>query len=58
MEHFIAKHADKIEGTLSCFDRLLFRGYLPFFSGAAMAEFLDRRGVQRHALKSFLLRQA
>ncbi len=58
MEQFIAKHSDKIEGALSCFDRVLFRGYLPFFSGAAMATFLDRRGVQRHALKSFLLRQA
>ena len=58
MEQFIAKHSDEIEGALSCFDRVLFRGYLPFFSGAAMATFLDRRGVERHALKSFLLRQA
>ena len=58
MEQFIAKHADKIEGTLSCFDRLLFRGYLPLFSGAAMAAFLDGRGIRRPELKSFLLRQA
>jgi hypothetical protein len=36
---------------------VLFRGYLPFFSGAAMASFLDSRKVQRHELKSFLLRQ-
>jgi len=43
MEQFIAKHTDKIQGTLSCFDRILFRGYLPLFSGAAMAAFLDRR---------------
>jgi len=27
MEQFIAKHTDKIQGTLSCFDRILFRGY-------------------------------
>ncbi len=58
MEHFITKHADKIHGTLSCFDRILFRGYLPFFSGAAFAAFLDRRGVRRPELKGFLLRQA
>jgi hypothetical protein len=58
MDKFIAKHAGKIEGTLSCFDRILFRGYLPFFSGAAMATFLDSRGIERHELKSFLLRQA
>jgi len=43
MEQFIAKHTDKIQGTLSCFDRILFRGYLPLFSEAAMAAFLDRR---------------
>jgi len=58
MENFIAKHADKIQGTLSCFDRLLFRGHLPFFSGAAMAEFLDGRRVRRPELKGFLLGQA
>jgi hypothetical protein len=58
MEHFLAKHADKIQGSLSCFDRILFRGYLPFFSGAAFAAFLDRRGIRRPELKSFLLRQA
>jgi len=58
MEHFLAKHADKIQGSLSCFDRILFRGYLPFFSGAAFAPFLDRRGIRRPELKSFLLRQA
>jgi hypothetical protein len=58
MEQFISKHADKIQGTLSCFDRILFRGYLPFFSGAAFAAFLDGRGIRRPELKSFLLRQA
>ncbi len=41
MDQFIAKHADKLQGTLSCFDRVLFRGYLPFFSGYAMAGFLE-----------------
>ena len=27
MNEFIVKYADKIMGTLSCFDRILFRGY-------------------------------
>ena len=58
MEHFITKHADKIQGVLSCFDRILFRGYLPFFSGAALAMFLDRRGIKAKELKPFLLQQA
>jgi len=57
MDQFITKHADKIEGSLSCFDRVIFRGYLPLFNGAAMAEFLRAHGVQCRELKSFLLRQ-
>ena len=28
MQEFIAKHQDKIAGTLSGFDRLVFRGHL------------------------------
>ena len=37
MDKFIEQHADRITGTLGCFDRVLFRGYLPIMSGAAMA---------------------
>jgi len=29
MDKFIEQHADRISGTLGCFDRVLFRGYLP-----------------------------
>jgi hypothetical protein len=58
MDQFIAKHADQIAGTLSCFDRVIFRGYLPFFSGAAMASFLEAQKIPRHELKRFLLEQA
>ncbi len=43
---------------LSCFDRVLFRGYLPLMSGWAMAEFLRSKQVQRRTLKPFLLEQA
>jgi hypothetical protein len=58
MDQFIAKHADQIEGILSCFDRMIFRGYLPFFSGYAMASFLEGRGIRRWEVKSFGLAQA
>jgi hypothetical protein len=58
MDKFIERHADKIRGTLSCFDRVLFRGYLPIMSGAAMAQFLKSRDVRRESLKPFLLEQA
>src|SRR5262245_3629211 len=58
MDQFIAAHTDKLHGVLSCFDRVLFRGYLPFFSGAAMASFLDARPVPRRDVKRFVLTQA
>jgi hypothetical protein len=58
MDQFITKHADKLQGALSCFDRVLFRGYLPFFSGYAMASFLKTRKVQRRDVKRFVLTQA
>jgi hypothetical protein len=44
MDQFIAKHVDKLQGTLSSFDRVLFRGYLPFFSGYAIASSWKRAG--------------
>jgi hypothetical protein len=58
METFVAKHATKIRGMLSCFDRMLFRGYLPLMSGWAMADFLRSKQVDRWKLKPFLLEQA
>jgi hypothetical protein len=29
MDHFIAQHADTLQGTLSCFDRVLFTAFNP-----------------------------
>src|SRR2546426_7395406 len=58
MEAFVAKHAAKIRSTLSCFDRMLFRGYLPLMSGFAMADFLKSKQIDRWKLKPFLLEQA
>ena len=58
MEAFVAKHAAKIPGTLSCFDRVLFRGYLPLMNGSAMAELLKGKQIDRWKLKPFLLEQA
>jgi hypothetical protein len=58
MDKFIELHAGKISGSLSCFDRVLFRGYLPIMSGAAMALFLKSQNIGRESLKPFLLEQA
>ena len=58
MDAFLAKHTQVIRGVLSCFDRVLFRGYVPLMSGYAMAEFLRLKQVHRRTLKAFLLTQA
>src|SRR5207247_2033459 len=55
MKEFIRKYEDRIHGALSCFDRMLFRGYLPIMSGWAMAGFLDRLHQDFSSLKQFLL---
>ncbi len=55
MKEFVRKYEDRIHGVLSCFDRVIFRGYLPIMSGWAMAEFLYRLNQNRSSLKPFLL---
>jgi hypothetical protein len=50
-EHpFLVKHADKIQGVLSCFDRVIFRGYLPLSYPKGMSGFLYQQQV---LLKNF-----
>jgi hypothetical protein len=47
METFIARHADKIRGLLSCFDRVVLTGTLPDLCHAdAMARFLGARQIR------------
>jgi hypothetical protein len=55
MKAFLDTHQSKIKGVLSCFDRMIFRGYLPIQDGAKMAEFLGRSEIRFRDLKSFLL---
>src|SRR5712671_3342263 len=42
---FLVKHADKIVGVLSCFDRLIFRGHLPLSYPRGLEGFLHRQDV-------------
>src|SRR4051812_6896536 len=58
MKEFIRKHEARIHGVLSCFDRMLFRGYLPIMSGWSMAQFLNGLDVAGGSLKPFLLENA
>ncbi len=46
MDQFITKHRDKITGTISCFDRILFKGHLPLGWPGAMEGFLARQGLR------------
>src|SRR2546428_12483775 len=54
MREFISKYADRIHGVLSCFDRMLFRRYLPIMSGWQMAQFFNGSGIRFRELKTFL----
>jgi hypothetical protein len=58
MDIFVRKHEKKINGTLGCFDRMLFRGYLPIQSGWQMAQFLNQNQISFRCLKDFLVENA
>ena len=58
MKEFIRKYAHRIHGVLSCFDRVIFRGYLPIMSGWAMAEFLYQLNQKSSSLRAFLLQNS
>jgi hypothetical protein len=58
MKEFLRKHEARIHGVLSCFDRMLFRGYLPIMSGWSMAQFLKAHQTDRSSIKPFLLENA
>src|ERR1041385_4828513 len=58
VDSFLHKHADKITGTLSCFDRLIFKGYLPISYPQGMENFLQDQQVLLKDFKSFGPQQA
>jgi hypothetical protein len=58
MRKFLAKHAAATTGTLSCFDRLLFKGQLSLGYPHGMEDCLNHQGVLSKPLKPFVLRQA
>jgi hypothetical protein len=50
---FCVKHQDKIRGVLSCFDRVIFRGYLPLSYAQGAEGFLYRQKVQLKNFKDY-----
>lgn len=57
MEAFVSKHQDLITATLSCFDRILFKGYLPLPHGRAMEAFLAGQNVLIKEFDAFAKKQ-
>lgn len=58
MKAFVDKYEDRIHGVLSCFDRMLFRGYLPIMSGWSMAQLLQAHEIDCASVKPILLSNA
>jgi hypothetical protein len=59
MEKFVERHQTKILGVVSCFDRLIFKGYLRRVSfPSAMEWFLNSQGVLFKDFKPFVLQQS
>jgi hypothetical protein len=46
VDSFVQKHQDKITGILSCFDRMILKGHLPFSYPHGMEGFLDRQHIR------------
>jgi len=53
MKDFVEKHQHKITGTISTFDRIIFKGYLPIGYPESMEGFLYRNGLLIKDFKSF-----
>lgn len=58
MQSFLQEHADKISGTLGCFDRLIFKGHLPVSYAQGMENLLARHGILLKNFQSFAPAQA
>jgi len=54
MEKFVPKHSGKITGTIACFDRILFKGYLPISWAQNMERFMMAQGLLLKDFKVFV----
>jgi hypothetical protein len=50
---FLFKHEDKIHAVLSCFDRVIVRGYLPICHPRGLMGWLHQQGLKYWKLKEF-----
>jgi len=58
VEKFVRQFSDRISGVISCFDRILFKGYLPLGWGDAMEGLLARQGLRIKDFKPFVLKHS
>ncbi|MBI5760935.1 MAG: hypothetical protein HZA46_20625 [Planctomycetales bacterium] len=58
MEKFLEKYDRQITGTVSCFDRVIFKGYLPLSWPEAMESLLARQGLRIMEFKRFVTDQS
>jgi len=55
MDTFLSIHQGNIVGSLTTFDRMIFKGYLTkFYSNGAFARFLNRQGVLLKDFKPYV----
>ena len=52
------KQTDKINGAISCFDRILFKGYLPLGFPDAIETFMNRQNLLLKDFKTFVKKQS
>ena len=58
MESFINKFSDVIKGTISGFDRIVFKGYiLPLMAAAQVMSFCRSRGILNKDYKQWMMKQ-
>ncbi len=58
MKKFIRQYNDRISGVISCFDRILFKGYLPIGWADAMERLLMRQGLLIKDFKQFVMKHS
>jgi hypothetical protein len=58
VKKFIDQFTSRINGVISCFDRILFKGYLPLGWPGAMEGLLARQGLKIKDFKSFVMRHS
>ena len=58
MNSFLQQYSGRISGTISCFDRVLFKGHLPLGWSEAMERLISRQGLLIKDFKSFVTAQS